>query len=78
MVLDAKFAKGTSYRAFRFDWTGTPTDRPAVAAGRTKAGHPAIYGVHPALQQPSLLETSGDARHGRWGDALDGGQLTQR
>jgi hypothetical protein len=43
MVLDAKFAKGTSYRAFRFDWTGTPTDRPAVAAGRTKAGHPAIY-----------------------------------
>jgi hypothetical protein len=43
MVLDAKFAKGTSYRAFRFDWTGTPTDRPAVAAGQTKAGHPALF-----------------------------------
>jgi hypothetical protein len=42
VVLDARFGKGTAkitgpnqdadtYRAFRFDWQGHPTDRPAVA-----------------------------------------------
>jgi Arylsulfotransferase (ASST) len=31
-VLDAKFAAGQSYRAFRFPWTGRPTEPPAVAA----------------------------------------------
>jgi hypothetical protein len=34
LVLDAKLESGSSYRAFRFDWTGTPTDRPAIAASR--------------------------------------------
>ena len=31
MVLDAKFATGTSYRAFRFGWNGAPSDVPVVA-----------------------------------------------
>ncbi len=43
MVLDGKFAKGTSYRAFRFDWTGRPTDVPAVASARSASGHATVY-----------------------------------
>ena len=42
MVLDAKFATGSSYRAFRFGWTGTPTDRPAVAVG-TRGGRRTLF-----------------------------------
>ncbi len=38
LVLDGRLEQGTSYRAFRFDWTGGPTDQPAVAAGRGTAG----------------------------------------
>lgn len=33
-VLDAKFGTGFSYRAFRFPWRATPTDRPAVVVER--------------------------------------------
>ena len=43
MVLDAKFVEGTSYRAFRFDWTGTPTDRPSVAAERADTGRATVF-----------------------------------
>jgi Arylsulfotransferase (ASST) len=43
MVLDGRYAKGTSYRAFRFDWTGTPTDVPAVASARSAAGFATVY-----------------------------------
>ena len=43
MVLDGRFAKGTSYRAFRFDWMGTPTDVPAVASARSTAGLTTVY-----------------------------------
>jgi hypothetical protein len=42
-VLDGKFAKGTSYRAFRFDWTGQPADVPAVASARSAAGEATVY-----------------------------------
>ncbi len=42
MVLDAKFATGSSYRAFRFGWTGTPSDRPAVAVG-TPGGRRTLF-----------------------------------
>jgi hypothetical protein len=43
MVLDGKFAEGNSYRAFRFDWTGQPTDVPAVATARTSSGEAMVY-----------------------------------
>jgi hypothetical protein len=43
MVLDGKFATGSSYRAFRFDWTGTPAELPAVAADRSSGGHVTVY-----------------------------------
>jgi hypothetical protein len=43
LVLDGKFATGSSYRAFRFDWTGTPTELPAIAADRTSGGHVTVY-----------------------------------
>jgi hypothetical protein len=43
MVLDGKFAQGTSYRAFRFDWTGQPADVPAVAATRSASGKATVY-----------------------------------
>jgi Arylsulfotransferase (ASST) len=43
VVLDGKFAQGTSYRAFRFDWTGRPTDVPAVAHARSASGQTTVY-----------------------------------
>lgn len=39
VVVDAKFAKGASYRAFRFPWVGVPDDRPALAVDRTRSGN---------------------------------------
>ncbi len=42
LVLDGKFATGTSYRAFKFDWTGRPTDKPAVAADTSSSGHTTV------------------------------------
>jgi hypothetical protein len=43
IVLDGKFAKGSSYRAFRFDWTGSPSDIPAVASARSASGGTVVY-----------------------------------
>jgi WD40 repeat protein len=43
LVLDGKFAAGSSYRAFRFEWTGTPTDLPALAVDRTPSGRLLAY-----------------------------------
>jgi hypothetical protein len=43
MVLDGKFATGTSYRAFKFDWSGRPTDKPAVAGARSSSGRATVY-----------------------------------
>lgn len=37
-VLDAEMATGESYRAFRYEWRGTPTDLPAAAGARTTGG----------------------------------------
>lgn len=38
LVLDGRFVGGTSsYRAYRFRWTGTPPTIPAIAAGRSGA-----------------------------------------
>lgn len=38
LVLDGKYARGTSYRAYRFEWHGTPTEPPAAAVERTATG----------------------------------------
>jgi Arylsulfotransferase (ASST)/TAT (twin-arginine translocation) pathway signal sequence len=43
LVLDAEFAEGQSYRAFRFPWIGTPTEAPAVAVNRDGAKHLTVY-----------------------------------
>jgi arylsulfotransferase ASST len=43
MVLDGKLLSGTSYRAFRFDWTGNPSGRPAVATTRSTTGRVTAY-----------------------------------
>ena len=43
LVLDAEFAEGQSYRAFRFPWIGTPTEVPAVAVSRDGVGHLTVY-----------------------------------
>jgi hypothetical protein len=42
-VLDGRYASGGSYRALRFDWKGTPTDTPAVAAERSETGRHTVY-----------------------------------
>ncbi len=38
MVIDAKLASGTSYRALRFAWAGHPDGRPAVATATSNSG----------------------------------------
>jgi len=43
LVLDGKFAAGTSYRAFKFEWTGQPTDKPAVVATKSSSGRATVY-----------------------------------
>jgi hypothetical protein len=50
VLLDAYFGHGgrppkdaDTYRAFRFAWSGRPTDRPAVAVGRTTGGQLTVY-----------------------------------
>jgi hypothetical protein len=43
LVLDGKFASGQSYRAFRYDWTGMPAERPALAVARAASGHLVAY-----------------------------------
>ncbi len=42
LVLDGRFSTGSSYRAFRFGWTGTPTDQPTVAT-TSKNGQTTLY-----------------------------------
>jgi hypothetical protein len=42
-VTDAHILEGQSYRAFRFPWTGTPSNLPAVAARETGSGRLAVY-----------------------------------
>lgn len=36
--LDAMIEQGSSYRAFRFPWTGTPTEAPALAVDKATGG----------------------------------------
>jgi hypothetical protein len=43
LVLDGKFASGDSYRALRFDWTGLPSEAPALALERTTTGRIVAY-----------------------------------
>jgi hypothetical protein len=41
---DAHFATGTSsYRAYRFSWSGAPATNPALAVGTTPAGEPELW-----------------------------------
>ncbi len=54
MVLDAKFAAGTSYRAFKFDWTGRPTDKPAIVATKSSSGRRTV-----AVSWNGSTETTG-------------------
>src|SRR6185437_6606884 len=42
-VLDGRFATGTSYRAFRYPWTGRPATRPSVALERPVGRPAAVY-----------------------------------
>jgi hypothetical protein len=43
LVTDAMLRTGHSYRAFRYLWSGTPTDRPAIAIRRKSQGKLAVY-----------------------------------
>jgi len=43
LVTDAMLRKGHSYRAFRYPWSGRPTDDPAIAIKRKVPGKLAIY-----------------------------------
>ena len=44
MIFDAHFpAPGQSYRAFRFEWNGTPATPPSVAAKSSGAGAVTVY-----------------------------------
>ena len=43
LVADAMLRTGHSYRAFRYPWSGTPTDRPAIAVRAKNQGRLAVY-----------------------------------
>jgi hypothetical protein len=44
LIMDGQFPVGDqSYRTFAADWTGHPTDKPAVAARVNPAGGSAVY-----------------------------------
>ena len=44
LILDGQFPIGDqSYRAFTADWTGHPTDKPAVVARVNPAGGSTVY-----------------------------------
>jgi len=44
LLFDTRLPEGSrSYRAFRFPWSGRPTDRPAAAAERTSGGEVRVY-----------------------------------
>jgi Arylsulfotransferase (ASST) len=43
LVLDAELGAGTSYRAFCYDWTGTPLDLPAVATEEDSSGRTLVF-----------------------------------
>lgn len=42
-VLNGRFEDGTSYRAFRHPWTGTPAERPAIAVERRSKDALRVY-----------------------------------
>lgn len=62
-VLDAKFAKGQSYRAFRFPWTGMPDEQPAVAAER-RPGRTTVYASWNGSTETARWEALGGSRPG--------------
>jgi hypothetical protein len=44
LVFDARLpASGSSYRGYRFPWTGTPLDRPAIAVTRLATGGMTVF-----------------------------------
>jgi hypothetical protein len=44
VLFDAHFVKGAdSYRAYKFEWQGGPTDRPAVVARKSGGGRVTVY-----------------------------------
>jgi hypothetical protein len=43
LVLDGQLATGTSYRALRFSWAGTPIAAPAIAAERSATGNATVF-----------------------------------
>ncbi|MGH9100355.1 MAG: arylsulfotransferase family protein, partial [Acidimicrobiales bacterium] len=42
-ILDGHLEKGTSYRAFRLPWTGSPSEPPAIAVGRRGGNALRVY-----------------------------------
>jgi hypothetical protein len=75
LIMDGQFPVGDqSYRAFAADWTGHPTDKPAVAARVNPAGGSAVYASWNgateldtwtvlAGQTANALEKAGSQRH---------------
>ena len=63
VVLDAEFAKGESYRALRFPWTGNPGEEPAVAAER-RHGRITLYASWNGSTETVSWEALGGPRPG--------------
>lgn len=63
-VLDGHIMKGQSYRAFRSPWTGTPTDRPAVAARHRTAGKMTVYASWNGATEVATWSVLGGATRG--------------
>lgn len=64
VVVDARFERGQSYRAFRFPWRGTPTERPAVAARRGPDGVTVYASWNGSTETTNWEVLGGHHRHG--------------
>jgi Arylsulfotransferase (ASST) len=63
MVFDAHMPAYTnSYRAYRFEWSGTPSDAPALAAQRTSGGLTVYASWNGATNVASWRVLGGDSR----------------
>ena len=68
LLFDAKLApQNRSYRAFRFPWSGKPSDRPAAAAERTSKDEVRVYASWNGATEVAIWEVFAGSDAGRLG-----------
>ena len=66
MLFDGKLPEGNrSYRAFRYEWSGDPTDRPACVVERTSEGEARVFASWNGATEVESWEVLAGRRAGR-------------